>query len=187
MEVLREGWVKATNSLRDGLHFEQKVLQAYKKWLGIVPSKDIREAKELQGLGDAWVPGASSSFESPGGLAIHAGAAIGWSAEYGPWSMLNASAMFTLYHKTSYKLVWYVAGRQLAMMKAQAVSCSRSYPTTNTAPVFVVPPMYAIMKPNRTLTQRWTALRGAGNDDESMAALHEVMDFNDDGSVIDDV
>jgi hypothetical protein len=56
----------------------------------------------------------------------------------------------------------------------------------DTSAVTVVPRMYAILRPDKKMTKALAERRRLGVDGDSVAALEEVMDFDDDGTVIDD-
>ncbi|KAI0015356.1 RNA dependent RNA polymerase-domain-containing protein [Xylariomycetidae sp. FL0641] len=112
------------------LDFSAKVSNTYDKWQEITPTGKVI-SKQTQGLME-------SSFMS-----------VGLSA----WDLLKASYLFKMYYAKYPSLPWYVAGAQLAFLKATA--CSRG---TEAPPVLVAPRMYAGLKADASFARGVAAL-----------------------------
>ncbi|OTB06797.1 hypothetical protein M426DRAFT_318509 [Hypoxylon sp. CI-4A] len=86
---------------------------------------------------------------------------------YSNWDLLKASFCFKLYYRKHPKMVWYIAGKQLANLKAQRVSCRAGIP-----PVLIIPSMYASSRPDAKYA-RAMAARAEGRDLAESEAIDE--------------
>ncbi|KAH6606910.1 hypothetical protein Trco_006063 [Trichoderma cornu-damae] len=149
-------------SLRDGienLKFANKVEAIYQKWLDIeAPAELLASGEFPELLQDSTKDSALSN-----------------------WELLKASTTFKSHYKNGYKFVWYMAGKQLAHIKAMAHRVPGE-----TAKVMVIPEMWGILRPDKKLIMSLTIQRQAARDSESAVALEEVFEFDDNGTVIDD-
>ncbi|KFA48348.1 hypothetical protein S40293_04467 [Stachybotrys chartarum IBT 40293] len=97
------------------------------------------------------------------------------------WAMLKASKTFQMYYRHISKstFIWHIAGRQLALMKGLR---HESSDLRESAPVLVVPEIWGMLRPRKKVKD-WFAQR---RDDDSVAALDEVAQYDDDGNLQDD-
>ncbi|RFU75765.1 hypothetical protein TARUN_6524 [Trichoderma arundinaceum] len=149
-------------SLRNGIEnskFANKVEAIYQEWLDIKPPPELLASGEFQELLQ------DSSKDSA----------------LSNWELLKASATFKNHYKNGYRFVWYMAGKQLAYIKAMAHRAPGE-----TAKVMVIPEMWGILRPDKKLIMSLAMQREAARDSESAVALEEVFEFDDNGTVIDD-
>ena len=173
IELMGEKW-KAMRA--SGSNFQEAVGLLYQQWVDISPPQDLETSRMIRQLNESWIhrydPAWPWMWDD-------------WSAQSSPWSLLKASATFKFLYNKQYNLVWYMAGRQLATIKAKMES---NLPRlADTSAVTVVPRMYAILRPDKKLTKALAERRRLGEGGDSVAALEEVKYFDDDGTVIDDV
>lgn len=150
---------KMAKNTKDDSDYGSKVREIHDKWLQISPPKELLGSKAVSMLLDSWNgdPGLSK------------------------WSLLKASTFFKYCHRKSYKAVWTIAGRQLAHMKAIA-----SGRTGNSA-ITITGEMWNVLRPNAKLIKSFAMRRKAEVDEnESVLAIEEVTEFDDDGTQIDD-
>ncbi|KZF20397.1 hypothetical protein L228DRAFT_285105 [Xylona heveae TC161] len=98
--------------------------------------------------------------------------ALHWRQDAGPggsnlsdWRLLRASAAFAKHHRS--KFVWYVAGRELGMIKAMVVSrgavtsarLERQEMCVDSGPAVVLPSLHASYKPDKRYIGRATEWR----------------------------
>jgi hypothetical protein len=89
------------------------------------------------------------------------------SPEYSPWSLLRASALFASYRKNNVKpFVWFMAGKQLAFMKATSV--------VGRGPHAIVPQMYACYKPNASYIRQLQHRDNNVTDNVGVSNLDEL-------------
>lgn len=172
IELLGEKW-KAMRAR--GSSFQEEVGLVYQQWVDISPPQHLKTSRTIRQLNETW----SHRYDPAGPWMLD-----DWSAQSSPWSLLKASATFKFLYRTHYKLVWYMAGRQLATIKVRMESNLPAL--ADTSAVTVVPQMYAILRPDKKLTKALAERPRLGEDGDSVAALEEVKDFDDDGTVIDD-
>ncbi|ENH69849.1 Putative RNA-dependent RNA polymerase 2 [Fusarium oxysporum f. sp. cubense race 1] len=98
-------------------------------------------------------------------------------ASLSKWELLKASTMFKLGYEKSYKMVWRLSGKQLAWMKAMMPDGSA---------VAVKIEMWSILRPDNKRIAALNARRQIGHDNESLAALEEVTEYDETGMQIDD-
>lgn len=147
----------------DGPDFPSVVREVYQRWVDIKPRAEDGASKRVPRHVDRL-------FES-------------WSFDrhITAWELLKASATFSICYSRNKAFVWYVAGRQLGVLKARARVSS-----ANNSSVLVVPEMMAVLRPDKRLIKSMAASRSVGKDGDSAAALEEVMEFSDDdGFTID--
>ncbi|KAI1114849.1 hypothetical protein F5Y14DRAFT_450706 [Nemania sp. NC0429] len=111
--------------------FEVKRENTYDKWRNIRPTSKVN-SKTVQSLCEETL------------------VKVGLSQ----WDLLKASYLFKLYFNKSPSLPWYVAGYQLAYIKAIAVSRARGAP-----PVLLTPEMYAGVRPDAKFVRAAAALK----------------------------
>ncbi|KAK5989817.1 RNA-dependent RNA polymerase 1-like protein [Cladobotryum mycophilum] len=139
--------------------FAATTKQIHQKWFDMEPPMGLRSTEFVQEILKDW----------------------GTEANTSAWQLLKASATFKFQYDKSYRFVWHMAGRQLGFIKA------RMHPVPKeTAPVLVIPEMWGVLRPDKKLIMSLAAQREAAKDSESTAALAEVWDFDDNGTVIDD-
>jgi hypothetical protein len=166
MEIvkLRDEWAQGGASLDD---YEARVQNIHAKWVKISPPEDLKQAIKVRDLKDDWATGGR------------------WEAPFSQWSNLKASTTFyKLHHNdSSYKLAWLLAGKQLAVMKSMIHGNSPRQAYTSA--VFMQPALWTVRKPDKRLIERiWKRRTIAGS--EKTAALDDVTQLDDDGTVIDD-
>lgn len=108
-------------TVKDGDTFPQRVTAVYETWKAIQPHDSKVSSRVLAGLVQEYLP----------------------DPELSQWALLRASVAFKLYYTPKPTFVWRMAGRQLCFIKAMM---SRS--GSGGVPVFVVPSMYAALKPD---------------------------------------
>jgi hypothetical protein len=95
--------------------------------------------------------------------------------EMSQWALLRASTAFRLCHDRRPRFVWRLAGRQLQWIKAMMTAGGPS------APVVVVPRMYAALRPDRKYIKQVVARdEGTGSDylgDGDEVGVDEEDDF----------
>lgn len=79
------------------------------------------------------------------------------------WGKLKASVAYSLFHKSSPKFLWSVAGQQLTHIKAER-SCARNGGNA----VAVVPEVYVALRPDNKMVRALTTGEGAVEDAESV-------------------
>lgn len=131
----------------------------YQKWLDIKPPEWLLASGEFQELLQD----------------LHKDSAMS------NWQLLKASTTFNRHHKHGQKFAWYMAGKQLAYIKAMEHRVPGE-----TARVMVIPEMWGILRPDKKLIMSLTKQRETARDSESELALEEVFEFDDNGTVIDD-
>jgi hypothetical protein len=106
--------------------------QLYEEWKAIRPSAELKLI-----LRKAFITGQNQQHDDD-------------------FALLEASVTFNRWVETKPRFVFRMAGRQIYRLKALARGMKGS------APVLVVPQMYAVLKPDRKLIQRQRLLRLAG-------------------------
>ncbi|KAL7934950.1 RNA dependent RNA polymerase domain-containing protein [Trichoderma chlorosporum] len=140
--------------------FPKRVEAIYQKWLDIKPPAELLASDEFRDLFQ------DSNRDSA----------------LSNWELLKASTTFKNHYRNGYKFVWHMAGKQLAYIKAMAHRVPGE-----TSKVMVIPEMWGVLRPDKKLIMSLTMQREAARDSESAVALEEVFDFDDNGTVIDDV
>lgn len=165
----------AMASYESSQKYKEAINRIYLKWIGIPPPPEVRHSAALTQLWaqSPWVKDMTNAPED-----------AKWSAPFGPWNLLKASMTFKNLYARNEKFIWNVAGRQLAFIKASVLSSSANL--AHTSPVFMVPHMAAVMKPNTKKILALSAQRKQAAGADSMSMLEGVMDFDDEGTVIDD-
>ncbi|KAH6898134.1 RNA dependent RNA polymerase-domain-containing protein [Thelonectria olida] len=92
------------------------------------------------------------------------------------WALLKASMLFKLHYKR--QMTWRLAGQQLCWIKAMVTSAA-----AGGSAVAVTPQMWSVLKPD---SRKITALAAGREDNESIQALEETMEFDDEGLPFDD-
>ncbi|CAM1505132.1 Fc.00g107690.m01.CDS01 [Cosmosporella sp. VM-42] len=144
----------------DSNEFVAKLSELYQNWLDIKPPKELMASKKISGLLDVWNGDSNLS----------------------KWSLLKASTMFKLNYNSGYKMVWRVAGWQLAWIKAM-----RTRGAGEVSAVPVKAEMWNVLRPDNSRITTLAARRALGQDNESVAAIEEVTEYDDNGTQIDDV
>lgn len=145
--------------------YEARVQDFHAKWVQISPPEDLKEELTVRDLKDDWATGGQ------------------WTAPFSQWSYLKASTTFYKFHGSNYKLAWLLAGKQLAKMKSTILANSLSQ--TYTSAIFVQPTLWTVRKPDKRLIERMWKRRAAVGGDKT-AALDDVTELDEDGTVIDD-
>ncbi|KAK3934262.1 putative RNA-dependent RNA polymerase SHL2 [Diplogelasinospora grovesii] len=142
IEVVQEEWKRSMRPGGDG-DFHQKVNQLHAKWQDIKPDGILNkkgskiDSKMVKLLEQSFLPDPETSY----------------------WALLKASVAFKIYFNTNRKFVWQMAGRQLAMMKAQMTLRDGG------APCLVTPLMYAGLGPDKKFVKQYVArLDGEGSE-----------------------
>lgn len=122
IEPIRNYWQTQFRSARDDEEsktvFSATINEVYPRWCKIKPAMDtsFTRAFTLPYLTDA---------------------------EFSPWELLKASILFSTQNRSYVsKMVWWLAGKQLAYLKAMSKG-----------PVSVIPIMYAMLKPDNTFVK----------------------------------
>ncbi|KAK7408806.1 hypothetical protein QQX98_008992 [Neonectria punicea] len=136
--------------------FNVKVKEIHDEWVSIQPPDELLASRTIRGLLDVWNGDPATS----------------------KWALLKASYTFKLCHQRCYKMVWRIAGQQLAWMKAMA-----SRGSADVSAVAVTAQMWNVLRPD---TRRITALAARRDDNESLAAIEEISEFDDNGALLDD-
>ncbi|KAK7427208.1 hypothetical protein QQZ08_006321 [Neonectria magnoliae] len=136
--------------------FSVKVKEIHDEWVSIQPPDELLASRTIRGLLDVWNGDPATS----------------------KWALLKASYTFKLCHQSCYKMVWRIAGQQLAWMKAMA-----SRGSGDVSAVAVTAQMWNVLRPD---TRRITALAARRDDNESLAAIEEISEFDDNGTLLDD-
>ncbi|KAF7559150.1 hypothetical protein G7046_g5006 [Stylonectria norvegica] len=157
LKTLEAKWKTTMANQSEDRDFSAKVNEIYDEWLQISPPKELLRSKSIGVLLDSWNGDPNLS----------------------KWSLLKASTMFKICYSTGYPIVWRIAGRQLAWIKAV-----RSL--GNTGAVAVTGEMWSVLRPDAKCITSLAAQRGVGKDNESVAAIEAVTDFDDFGAQIDD-
>ncbi|KLP15282.1 Uncharacterized protein LW94_11783 [Fusarium fujikuroi] len=139
--------------------FPAKVRELYQKWSSYQPPQELLMSKQVKPLLDKWNGDPSLSR----------------------WELLKASTMFKLSYNEAYLMLWHLSGKQLAWMKA-TMSCS----TSDASAIAVTAEMWSILRPDNKRIAALNARRQIGHDNESLAALEEVMEYDETGTQIDD-
>ncbi|CAG1974943.1 unnamed protein product [Fusarium graminearum] len=140
--------------------YSAKVKELHHKWSSYKPSTTLMNMRIVEPLLDTWNGDPALSR----------------------WELLKASTLFKLRYETAYAMVWRLVGKQLAWMKAMV---SRS--TSDTSAIAVTAEMWSILRPDNKRIAALNAQRQIGHDDESLAALEEVTEYDDEtGTQIDD-
>ncbi|KAM0427592.1 hypothetical protein ACHAPT_007553 [Fusarium lateritium] len=139
--------------------FGAKVKELHQKWSSFQPPAELTTSRQVKPLFDAWNGDPALS----------------------KWELLKASTMFKLGYKFAYSMVWRLSGQQFAWMKAMM-----SRGGSDVSAVAVTAEMWSILRPDNRRIAALTARRQAGHDNESLAALEEVMEYDEDGTQIDD-
>ncbi|KAI8964087.1 RNA dependent RNA polymerase-domain-containing protein [Daldinia sp. FL1419] len=90
-------------------------------------------------------------------------------AGFSNWDLLKASFTFRLYYNRFPKFVWYIAGKQLAYLKAIHSSCE-----TGSPPVLMTPSMYAGSRPDNKYARALAARSDGRNLVEGEAIGEEA-------------
>ncbi|KAF4511537.1 hypothetical protein G6O67_003322 [Ophiocordyceps sinensis] len=93
------------------------------------------------------------------------------------WNLLKASATV----KHNHKFAWRMAGRQLCFLKL-----SQAGVADEKAAAIVHPEMWASLQPNKGFITSRRAQREAAREDDSVAAIEAVMEYDDNGLPVDD-
>lgn len=161
ISLLEKKWKQTMSTRQEGgdFDFATKLNDVYQVWLSIKPPSDLMASKTVSVLLDTWNGDSNLS----------------------KWALLKASTMFKLCYNSAYKMVWRLGGQQLAWMKAMA---SRRQVDLSAVPVTAE--MWNILRPDNKRIASLAARRDMARGSESLAALEEVMEFDDTGTQIDD-
>ncbi|KAL6354080.1 hypothetical protein LRP88_12413 [Fusarium phalaenopsidis] len=160
-EMTKEWKVTMAGSKADTQNneFGAKVQELHQKWSSFQPPAELMTSRQVKPLFDSWNGDPALS----------------------KWELLKASTMFKLGYKFAYNMVWRLSGQQYAWMKAMM-----SRGGSDVSAVAVTAEMWSILRPDNRRIAALTARRQAGHDNESLSALEEVMEYDEDGIQIDD-
>jgi hypothetical protein len=160
-EMTKEWKVTMAGSKADTQNneFGAKVQELHQKWSSFQPPAELMTSRQVKSLFDSWNGDPALS----------------------KWELLKASTMFKLGYKFAYNMVWRLSGQQYAWMKAMM-----SRGGSDVSAVAVTAEMWSILRPDNRRIAALTARRQAGHDNESLSALEEVMEYDEDGIQIDD-
>ncbi|CAG9992734.1 unnamed protein product [Clonostachys byssicola] len=177
---LKEEWSLTTaQQSYDSMRYRLMVETLHDKWLQISPTLDSPLTPELDLLLNFnWFSAHCASFLSQDNAVDP-----GWVSPYNKWALIKASWTYKMFPHQ--KFTWNIAGKQLATIKCLVVSSSPAL--RHTAPGFVTPWQYNLLRPDKKIAARMAMLTGAGREDESVLALDEVTDYDDFGGLIDDL
>ncbi|KAI1346600.1 hypothetical protein F5Y01DRAFT_297461 [Xylaria sp. FL0043] len=130
--------------------FDAKVMSTYEKWKEIQPPK----------FSSRMMPAMLEESLSRVGLS--------------PWDLLKASYCFKLYYRDSPKLPWFIAGYQLAFLKALVVSEG-----SGAFPVLMTPGVYATVRPDAKLVRAIAALNEGRCYEQASEGLEDVDTLSD--------
>ena len=183
LEALVARWKQELPEVQSGPDFENMVKELHDKWLRIRPHDGYYDTRLISQYNDLW----THYPNNRGQLNVNNAELKGdWSAMFSPWQLLKASFTYKLFYRSSYKFVWWMAGVQLADIKAQ-VSSNQTW-LADTVAFRVVPEAYASLKPDRAFITAQSVRRTTeAAENESIRSLQEVTDFDDEGTVIDDL
>lgn len=139
--------------------FSAKLKEIFEEWVLIQPPKELMSSKAVMGLLDHWNKDPAMS----------------------KWALLKASTMFKLCHRSGYKMVWRLAGQQLARIKATA-----SRGDGDVSAVTITAPMWSVLRPDTKRITLLAARREGSQDNESIAAIEEISEFDENGTQLDD-
>lgn len=160
IDALRDEWRISMRMGVKGIEnstFANKVEAIYQKWLDIKPPEGLLASGHFPEL----------LYDSNKDSAIS------------NWELLKASTTFKRHDNSPF--AWHMAGKQLAYIKAMAHRVPG-----DTSKVLMVPEMWGVLRPDKKLIMSLSRQREAARDPESVVALEEVFEFDDDGTVIDD-
>ncbi|KAK4118585.1 hypothetical protein N657DRAFT_685133 [Parathielavia appendiculata] len=151
--AVKQEWTRAMQA-RDGA-YPDKVKQIYEKWLAI-------DAQSVSRTGSNTLDSRMLVLLEPPALAGRGAGATTY------FSLLKASLAFKLYHHSSPKFVWQMAGYQLAFIKAQVTS------GVGGMPLLLVPLMYAGLGPDGRFVKQFVArLEGDGSEYPDLDGLED--------------
>ncbi|KAL6909147.1 RNA dependent RNA polymerase domain-containing protein [Trichoderma evansii] len=162
IDALRDEWRISMSTHKEikGIEnstFTNKVEAIYQKWLDIKPPEELLASGHFpELLHDPYKDSATSN-----------------------WELLKASTTFKRHNNSIF--AWHMAGKQLAYIKAMAHRVPGE-----TSKVMMIPEMWGILRPDKKLIMSLSRQREAARDPESVVALEEVYEIDDDGTVIDD-
>ncbi|KAF4444402.1 hypothetical protein F53441_11126 [Fusarium austroafricanum] len=160
-DIMNEWKRTMANSKSDTFNneFTAKVKELHQKWSSYQPAPELLVSRQVKPLLDSWNGDPSLS----------------------KWELLKASTMFKLSYEKAYRMVWHLSGKQLAWMKAMM-----SRGTTDASAIAVTAEMWSILRPDNKRIAALNARRQIGHDNESLAALEEVTEYDEAGAQIDD-
>ncbi|GKT99639.1 unnamed protein product [Fusarium langsethiae] len=159
--ITTEWKVAMAGGKHDNTHSEytSKVKELHQKWSSYKPSAQLMSMRVVEPLLDTWNGDPALS----------------------KWELLKASTLFKLNYEKAYGMVWRLAGKQLAWMKAML-----SHSASDASAVAVTAEMWSILRPDNKRIAVLHSQRQIGHDNESLAALEEVTEYDETGTHIDD-
>ncbi|KAI1393789.1 RNA dependent RNA polymerase-domain-containing protein [Hypoxylon trugodes] len=124
IDAFAQKWPKARGD------WEAKITNMYDEWQKISPTTKINSSKTIR------------SFQQEDQVNVG----------LSNWHLLKASFFFAMYYRKYPSFVWYIAGRQLAHLKAQCVTGR-----AGGFPVLMIPNMYAGSRPDKKYAQALAA------------------------------
>ena len=182
IEALGTEWSRKMQLLNDGTtSFQEAAKRMYQQWVDISPPPELKNSRLIKQLNAVWSLPTDDTVAGASGKLLDTD---DWSAQDSTWTLLKASATFKLYYKKSSKFPWHMAGRQLRRMKAMIESNDPAF--ADTSAEMIVPRMRAVLTADKKMIKCLTASKDLVQENDSVAALDDVLDFDDDGTVIDD-
>lgn len=158
IDKVADQWrIKMAGPQQDGSDFGTRLKGLFEAWTAIAPPPELQRSKLVQLYCEPWKGDPARS----------------------KWALLKASMTFKLcYHRTP-KLPWRLAGQQLCWIKAMVTSRAVS----DSSAVAVTAQMWSVLKPD---SRKIAGLAARRENNESIAALDEMRDFDDEGIPVDD-
>jgi hypothetical protein len=159
--------------------FKEKVTSHYEQWVRIAPPVRVRSVsvvKQLKGLHHRFIAPDVDYYQTLDD--------DDWTATFSQWNLLKASTTFYMLHKTGQDFTWYMAGKQILMLKASVMSAKPEY-SGSSATLVASHMMSSLKADSRTITRLLTSKKAAA-DAACRDNLDEINDWDEVGTVIDD-
>ncbi|KAM4057214.1 RNA dependent RNA polymerase domain-containing protein [Hirsutella rhossiliensis] len=158
IDAVLETWRQRLSRKEEGeSDYATKVKEVWEMWLNIKPAEELMSSELVQML-----------MEDS-------------KSDLGQWNLLKASATFK-YHWNHIKFTWRMAARQLCFLKVMQTEVAGE-----AAVAIVQPAMWASLRPDKNFITARSAQREAARENDSVVAVEEVMEYDDDGLAMDDV
>lgn len=182
LNTLSNDWTKsileADNSSLES-NFESMVKRLHEKWLNIKPPEEIHYEDLISLLNNDWFIDADKAGPLNADLSSMKD---NWSDVYSNWQLLKASYTFARFCKNRYNFAWWMAGQQLCEIKTRVVYGH----DPQTAAFRVCPDVYASLRPDKRSLQALEKRKAGYWGSESLLALQNVLEYDENGSLIDD-
>ncbi|KAH7162123.1 RNA dependent RNA polymerase-domain-containing protein [Dactylonectria estremocensis] len=158
-QAVEAKWKNTMNPTNTDTDFNTKLKAVFEEWISIQPPPDLMQSRTVLGLLNLW--NGDSTMNT--------------------WTLLKASALFKWYYKFGYSMVWRLAGQQLARIKATA-----SRGRGDVSSVVVTAQMWNVLRPDSKRITALAARRDGVEDNESLAAIEDISEFDEYGTQLDD-